>query len=61
MATSKYDTVSRYLWLWVSGMMAGEAAWMFVAEFYRPATLFAAFALILLILFLFAPRRSPQS
>lgn len=49
---SQYDVVSRYLWLWVSGMMAGESAWMFAAEFYRPATLFAVFSLILLLLFL---------
>jgi len=51
-AVSRYDVVSRYLWLWVSGMMAGEAAWMFAAEFYRSAALFAVFSLILLLLFL---------
>lgn len=49
---SQYDVVSRYLWLWVSGMMASNAGWAFTSELYNAATLFAAFSGVLVFLFL---------
>lgn len=49
---NRYDVVSRYLWLWVSGMMASNAAWSFLTESYKATVFFAGFALVLLLLFL---------
>lgn len=54
---NRYDVISRYAWLWVSGMMAGNAAWMFASEFHKPATLFAVLSLVLLLAFLGAKPR----
>lgn len=54
---SQYDVVSRYLWLWTSGLMAGNTGWAFASELYNAATLYAIFSGALLFLFLGAKPR----